>query len=128
MPGNKTLSATGINDSGDIVGSAFNDPNNGPFYGFKRSRNQMSHYDFPAANSTLPFSINNLGDLAGQYSDPVGSGGGFVTVLGRPYQVYFGVFGNNDRGQVVGTGNIGTATVSHIVGVVGTLPLARDDH
>jgi hypothetical protein len=118
--------AQGINDLGMITGFGWSDPFAGPYTGFKLRNNSFTRFNFPGAPFTLPYSINNASDLAGFFIDPDGSAWGMVTVYGYPYQVYAGVYGNNDLGQVCGSAY--DFSVGRYKGFIGDLPLQRNVH
>ena len=118
--------AQGINDFGVITGFGWSDPFNGPYTGFRLKNNSFTRFDFPGSQFTLPYSINNAGDLAGLFMDPAGSFWGMTTVYGYPYQVFAAVFGNNDMGQICGYTY--DPSEGHYQGFVGELPLLQNAH
>lgn len=117
--------AFAINDLGSITGVAYTDPFNGPFTAFIDSHGSLSPFQFPDSVYTQLQSINTLNDLAGTFADPDGTAWGMVTVYGHPYQVYAGLFGNDDFGRICGYtfDEAGRAR-----GLIGTLPLQRNQH
>jgi hypothetical protein len=92
-----------INDLGEFVGYAYDDPSNGPRPGFSFGKDGFKRFDFPAASGTFPWTINNVGMQGGTFFDPNLSADGYVTINGFPHEIYGNVFGMNDRGQIVGS-------------------------
>jgi len=125
--------AFAINNLGSITGLGYTDPFNGPFTAFIDTRNAFSTFEFPGSVLSQLQSINNGGDLAGNFLDPDGSTWGMVTVNGSPYQVgspwqmiNFAVNGNNDLQQICGyTFDFATGQFR---GFIGTLPLQGHAH
>jgi probable HAF family extracellular repeat protein len=126
---------TGINDVGDMVGLAWDDPA-GPFnrFTFDRDGYHLSppvvqewwSEEFPIHRLTYPRTINKSGMTGGWVwqGAPFSNTGnaGYVTVNGFPYIVFGnGVYGMNDRGQIVGHME-DPDDPSTIVGYVATLP------
>jgi len=111
--------ALAINDLGLITGIAWDDSVSGPFNGFVKDKDVFSPFTIGGSHDTYPYSINNAGDLAGIFFNSNGWNNGFVTIYGYPYQVYGFTYGNNDKGQIVGTINLGGGG---IVGYVADLP------
>lgn len=62
--------AFAINNIGSITGIGYTDPFNGPFTPFIDTRNGFSTFEFPGSLLTGLQSINNRGDLAGNFLDP----------------------------------------------------------
>jgi hypothetical protein len=114
-----------INDPGSITGLAYTDPF-GAVTTFIRSNNGFSTFQFPGAIFAEATSINNSNDLAGTIFDPDGTASGMVTVYGIPYQVFAGVFGNDDLDRICGyTYDYDTGRFR---GFIGTLPLKQNAH
>ena len=97
--------AAGVNNSGMIVGSFFDDA--GGLHGFIRRFGNTLVYDYPNAVRTRLNGLNNHGEITGQWSDGVHQHG-FVLVGRRARPVEFpGAVstrgaGINDSGDVVG--------------------------
>ena len=115
--------AFAINNLGSITGVSYTDPFNGPFTAFIDSHGIFSPFQFPDSVYTQLQSINNLNDLAGTFVDPDGTAWGMVTVYGHPYQVYAGLFGNDDLSRICGYTFDDTGRPR---GLIGTLPLRRN--
>jgi len=115
-----------LNDFGKLTGYAWTDPVAGPTFGFLKKGSNYREFDFPDAHDTIPFSINSDGDLAGLFADP-GSpyDYGFITVNRHPHQLFPIIFGNNDKGEVVGEGYLLDQGTYRFVTFVGRLPLAN---
>ena len=83
-PGYAASELEGINDSGVMVGAAWNDLTTGfPIDGFIVDDGTWTLLDDPAAGpggSTVPIGINNLGDVSGYYLDANGNVLPFVAV------------------------------------------------
>jgi len=110
-----------INDFGQSVGYAWDDPFNGPFLGFSLDRNGFTQFNFPGSSDTFPWTVNNAGMQGGTFFDPFFGPGAYVTIYGYPYEVFFAnVYGMNDKGQIVG--NTFDFSSQRVVGYVGTLP------
>lgn len=90
----------GINDAGTIVGT--------PGIADAKHGGQFSPITFPGATQTVAHDINNLGQIAGYYTDASGthgfleSGSTFVAI-DAPGAKGTEVLGLNDVGQLVGT-------------------------
>jgi hypothetical protein len=74
-PGASNVTASAINDKGDITG----------FYtqgtktiGFLKHGNSYSAFHFPKEMTTMPFGINDNLDIVGQYMDRKGATHGFL--------------------------------------------------
>jgi probable HAF family extracellular repeat protein len=110
--------AIAINDSGSICGLFWNDPAQ-PSTGFVSYKNVVTPFSISGSLETDPYSINNRGDLSGFFFNSNGYSSGFVTIYGYQYQIDGFAFGNNDKGQIVGSYNFGGG---HIYGYVADLP------
>lgn len=86
-------------------------------HGFLLTQTGFSRIDFPGAEWTGPYAINNRGTIVGMYMYPTNSsdsfgfildGSGFSTVL-QPGWRSSSVFGINNHGQIVGSYFDGTA-------------------
>jgi len=100
-----TTAATGINNSGVIVGSyeiKFS------HHGFMVKNGHFSSIDFPGAAETQVFKISSDGDIVGTYSMPSGVSNGFSFANGKfrtinqPNTSFNEVRGVNSRDQIVG--------------------------
>lgn len=124
-PFGQQTDVTGINDRGELVGFTWDDPSNGPFSAFSHDRDGFKQiprfsYDFVIV---YPRTVNNLGMQGGWLTGlfPYNTIAGYVTIYGYPYVVYGnGVFGMNDKGQIVG--NTFDTRLWRTVGYVATLP------
>jgi hypothetical protein len=65
VPGADGTFAVGINDRGDVSGNYFI---GAVIYGFIMHEGSFVTVDFPGANSTQIYGINNLGQIVGWYS------------------------------------------------------------
>jgi hypothetical protein len=115
--------AFAINNLGSIAGVGYTDPFNGPFTAFIDSHGSFSRFQFPGSIYTQLQSINNFNDLAGAFVDPDGTASGMATVYGHPYQVYAGLFGNDDLDRICGYTYDFNA--GRYRGLIGTPPLQR---
>ncbi len=136
--------ATGINDSGRIVGW-YND--GGGTHGFLKVGDEVTTIDFPFATTTQAYGINNEGTIVGFYGDGT-SYHGFVRVPdggsiskydpGPPGATNTQLVGINNSGHIVGSyfldslthGFIdvgGTITVIDIPGIGATFPYGVND-
>jgi uncharacterized membrane protein len=108
VPGSRSTTAIGINNSSQIVGSYTDSA--GTTHGFLDTNSTFTTLDFPGSTFTQATGINNVGQIVGFYS-----GGAFlyqngafsnlnipaarfVNAFGIPQQVAI-----NDSGQIVGT-------------------------
>ncbi len=98
--------ATGINDSGAVVG--FTQPISTTSNGFLWQNGKQSTLDYPGSTFTQPFGENNKGDIVGTYTDSGGVGHGFLYHKGNfssvdvPASTSTVINGINDAGQFVG--------------------------
>jgi uncharacterized membrane protein len=77
FPGATSTGATGINDSGQIVGDYFL-PSTG-VHGFLKDGANFVSIDYPGALNTLVSGINDSGQIVGGYQTMLGSGHGFLS-------------------------------------------------
>jgi len=113
FPGASATAPSGINASGDIVGTY---TLAGANHGFLLSGGVFVSIDYPGARDSEAFSINSQGDVAGYFQDANLAWHGFVlcqgefTVLDDPAATT-GTFalGINDIGTVVGEYKVGQA-------------------
>jgi uncharacterized membrane protein len=102
VPGVPT-SATGINDTGQIVGTFF-----GGTHGYLLSGGTFTTIDVPGASFTSARGINGPGQIVGAFQDATGfhgyllSGGTFTTI-DVPGASSTEANGINDTGQIIGT-------------------------
>jgi uncharacterized membrane protein len=117
---------TAINDIGKMAGYTWIDPEAGPYLGFLKRGSTFHQIGFPDAHNTFPYSINGDGDLAGLFQDPDSPfTSGFITFNGNPHELFPFIFGNNDKGEVVGEGYLLDQGVYRLVTFAGRLPLAN---
>jgi probable HAF family extracellular repeat protein len=108
-PGAKELTAaTGINNSGDIVGT-YADPTTGNAVGFLLSGSTYTSIAFPGAPWTWTNAINNAGIVVGYYFDTSNVYHGFTWDKGTITTIDYGngypntiLTGINDGGTMVG--------------------------
>jgi hypothetical protein len=124
LPTNDNSQATGVNDSGWVVGFYQEGPNTSPvFTGFVDKSGLISSILFPGATSTQALGVNDFGAIVGDYTlsngDQFGflDKGGVFTTLDPFGSTLVTANGINDKGIIVGfygdaNGNtIGFATV-----------------
>ena len=88
FPGASDTLATGINDSGTVVGYWDLVDSNGNLlisHGYTWSNGTFTQLDFPGAGDTYIFGVNNRGDIVGEWDTGVASttGHGFVLSKGQ---------------------------------------------
>jgi hypothetical protein len=121
LPANFNSQATGVNNSGEVVGFYVNAAGN--FVAFMDVGGTITSFEFPGSLSTQALGVNNLGEIVGDYLDTGGVMHGFLdnlgafTTLDPTGSTATTINGINDQGTVVGffvdaTGNT--------IGVVGT--------
>ena len=87
FPGAIETEAHGINAFGEIVGSWVD--GSGNTHGFLYNAGTYTSFDYPGSNSTVPWAINNAGDIVGIHDNNVGFllkgglGGVFSTTNGE---------------------------------------------
>ncbi len=110
-PGTTNVTATGINDDGDVTG--FCTASNGAVVGFLLKDRRYAEFVFPGATSTTPFGLNRSDEIVGSYVDAAGKSHGFTLkdpltrarfhTIDDPYGVGTTVVnGVNDAGTLVG--------------------------
>lgn len=110
IPGKFNVSATGINDAGDLIGT-YSDELFGRAHGFLLHNGTVTFLDSPEANFVLPSGINNHGQIVGTAQ---GIGGFLRDPDGTLTQISFptppqlspstsGASDINDHAQIVGT-------------------------
>ena len=75
-PGGNNVTATGINDNGDIVG--FLTASNGDVVSFLLKGNTFTEFDFPNSTNTTAFGVNQNDQIVGSYIDSAKNTHGFV--------------------------------------------------
>ena len=111
--------ATAINSAGSIVGFTAQYFGVDPFQGFLLGAKRNSAITFPGSNEVQPWDLNDQSFNTGLFSNTDGYANGFVTINGRPYEVYADTFGLNSHGRIVGSYSYGSV----VYGVMGTLPV-----
>lgn len=80
-PGGFDSQAYGVNDCDEIIG-VYNDADGNP-HAFRLSDGQFSPLDLDGSVQTVPLSINNRGEVVGEYvTDPTTNGYGFIDYPG----------------------------------------------
>ncbi|HLW78211.1 MAG TPA: PEP-CTERM sorting domain-containing protein [Terriglobia bacterium] len=109
LPANDNSQATGVNDSGWVVGFYQEGPNSSPtFTGFVDESGVVSSIMFPGATSTQALGVNDLGEIVGDYTLADGDMFGFLDKGGAFTKIDpFGstavtANGINDKGIIVG--------------------------
>jgi hypothetical protein len=82
------------------------------------SGKRTSGITFPGSNEVEPWDLNDQAVNTGVFSNSDGYTNGFVTMGGKPYEVYAQTFGLNNHGKIVGAYVYGGA----VYAMVGTLP------
>jgi probable HAF family extracellular repeat protein len=111
FPGARDTEGTGINDTGEVVGS-YDTGTPGIFHGFLYEGNTFTAINVPGAKSTIVTGINNSGQILGDYRDSNDDNHGFLydgntfTLLpnlqGPTGTVFAFYTGLNNEGQLVG--------------------------
>jgi uncharacterized membrane protein len=100
-----------INNHGDVVGNYAGDDGN--IHGFLLTKSTLTTLDFPGANDTYPWGINDRGTVVGFWDTVDASGNlvanhgftwkdGVFTQFDFPGAADTEIFGINDRGEMVG--------------------------
>jgi probable HAF family extracellular repeat protein len=119
----------GIDDAGNYVGTTWNDPFNGPYFGFLNGSTRVSVLNMPSALFTLPSTLNNSGMVTGNFiNGEDGYSSGFTRLFGNLHEVNANgvityVYGNNDLNQIVGQAF--DFNTRRWVGYIGDLPIAN---
>jgi probable HAF family extracellular repeat protein len=106
VPGAYSTAATGINNSGQIVGTYTE--SSGKAHGFLKYRDTLVSFDYPGARSTDALGINDSGQIVGTYFDATNGLHGFIkdgdkfTSLDFPDATFTAAYGINNLGQIVG--------------------------
>ncbi len=105
LPSNTNSQATGVNNSGTVVGFY---KTGGNFTAFTDVGGTITSFQALGAVSTQALGVNDLGQIVGDYFTPSGSmfgfvdNGGIFTTLDPPGATSSSADGINDLGQVVG--------------------------
>jgi probable HAF family extracellular repeat protein len=106
-PGSRNTFAYGINNAGQIVGSASGSTSS--TYGFLYANNNFMIISVPGSGSTIARGINDNGQIVGTAIDSGGRQNGFLynagtfTALTVPGNLNTYAYGINNSGQIVGT-------------------------
>ena len=98
--------ATGVNDSGEVVGFFTDDA--GAVHGFTDIGSVFATIDAPGATTTQVLGVNNAGVAVGDFTDTFGSMHGFIddhgafTTIDAPGGTQTTVNGINDFNEIVG--------------------------
>jgi hypothetical protein len=121
LPANFNSQATGVNNSGEVVGFYQNAA--GDFSAFMDIGGTITSFQFPGSLSTQALGVNNLGEIVGDYVDAAGVMHGFLdnlgafTTLDPTGSTATTINGINDQGTVVGFYLNGAGNT---IGTVGT--------
>jgi hypothetical protein len=121
LPANFNSQATGVNNSGEVVGFYVNAAGN--FVAFMDVGGTITSFEFPGSLSTQALGVNNLGEIVGDYLDAGGVMHGFLdnlgafTTLDPTGSTATTINGINDQGTVVG---FFVDANGNTIGVVGT--------
>ena len=109
LPVNDNSQATGVNDTGEVVGFYQEGPNSSPlFHGFTDIGGSITSFLVPGSVSTQALGVNDLGEIVGDYVDTLGVMHGFLdnagtfTTLDPTGSTATTINGINDSGTVVG--------------------------
>ena len=109
LPTNDNSQATGVNDTGEVVGFYQEGPNSSPlFHGFTDIGGSITSFLVPGSVSTQALGVNDLGEIVGDYTRADGDmfgfldrGGAFTTL--DPFgSIAVTANGINDKDVVVG--------------------------
>ena len=123
LPANTNSQATGVNNSGEVVG--FYENAMGDFSAFSDIMGTITSFQFPGSVSTQALGLNNLGEIVGDYLDAMGVMHGFLdnagafTMLDPTGSTATTINGINDNGTVVG---FYVNAAGNTIGTVGTVP------
>ena len=107
LPANFNSQATGVNNSGEVVGFYQYDAA-GDFSAFMDVAGTITSFQFPGSLSSQALGVNNLGEIVGDYLDAGGVMHGFLDDLGAftsldpAGSTATTINGINDQGTVVG--------------------------
>jgi hypothetical protein len=122
LPSNVNSQATGVNDSGEVVG--FYQDTFGNFSAFTDIGGAINSFLVPGSTSTQALGVNDLGQIVGDYVTGgvmhgfIDSGGTFTT-LDPTGSTATTINGINDLGTVVG---FYADAAGNTIGTVGTVP------
>ena len=109
LPANTNSQATGVNDTGEVVGFYQEGPNSSPlFHGFTDIGGSITSFLVPGSVSTQALGVNDLGEIVGDYVDAGGvmhgflDNGGVFATLDPAGSIATTINGINDSGTVVG--------------------------
>jgi hypothetical protein len=129
LPSNDNSQATGVNDSGEVVGFYQEGPNSAPlFTAFTDIGGSITSFLVPGSTSTQALGVNDLGWIVGDYTLANGDmfgfldrGGSFITLdpFGSTAVTANGI---NDLGQIVGFYTAAIATDQSTIGFETTIP------
>jgi PEP-CTERM motif len=109
LPVNDNSQATGVNDTGEVVGFYQEGPNSSPtFHGFTDIGGSITPFLVPGSVSTQALGVNDVGEIVGDYVDTGGVLHGFLdnagtfTKLDPTGSTATTINGINDSGTVVG--------------------------
>jgi hypothetical protein len=110
LPANMNSQATGVNDSGEVVGFYQYATSMGAplFSAFSDIHGTIASFQFPGSVNTQALGLNNLGEIVGDYVDAGGVMHGFLdnagvfTMLDPAGSTATTINGINDLGAVVG--------------------------
>jgi hypothetical protein len=104
VPSSDYTWATGINDSGSIVGRYYAEGD----HGFLYEGGSFTEVKVPGSSGTIAWGINNSGDIVGVYGDAQGLGHGFLKVgnvytsFDVPGATFTEALGINNSGSITG--------------------------
>jgi PEP-CTERM motif len=122
LPANFNSQATGVNNSGEVVGFYQNAA--GDFSAFMDVGGKITSFEFPGSMSTQALGVNNLGEIVGDYLDAAGVMHGFLdnlgalTTLDPTGSTATTINGLNDQGTVVG---FYVNAAGNTIGTIGTV-------
>ena len=123
LPANFNSQATGVNDSGEVVG--FYQLATGNFSAFTDVGGSITSFEAPGAISTQALGVNDLGQIVGDFVDAADvmhgflDNGGLFTTLDPTGSTATTINGINDLGTVVG---FYVNAAGNTIGTVGTVP------
>lgn len=116
LPANVNSQATGIDNSGDIVGFYMPTATTSDGFFLANGATAAAPLEYPGSTFTQALGINNDGDIVGSWRDGSGNAHGFVYTNGFwqdtdvPSATATTINGINDSGQFVGFQTTGTVT------------------
>ena len=131
LPANMNSQATGVNNSGEVVGfyqyatSMMGTP---LFSAFSDIGGAITSFQFPGSANTQALGVNNLGEIVGDYVDAMGVMHGFLdnagafTTLDPTGSTATTINGINDLGTVVGFYVNGAGATIGTIGTASTVP------